>query len=187
MNYGLIYKQLMERAHSERGVPLSYHKCQGKGYERHHIKPRCLGGDKLEGSNVALLTPREHYIAHKLLVKMYPSNHKLWFAWHRLSTDGLDRKVSSRDYAKVKELNSKALSITNKGRVFSEEHRRNLGKAQIGNTKAKGCKRSAETRRRISEAAKKPKKKVTCPHCGLTGGSSNMTRYHFDNCKSKSM
>ena len=25
----------------------------------------------------------------------------------------------------------------------------------------------------------------TCPHCDLTGKGSNMTRYHFDNCKWK--
>ncbi|UCR92238.1 hypothetical protein LPLM1_00112 [Listeria phage LPML1] len=30
MNYGLIYKQLMERAHSEMGVPLSYYNCKSK-------------------------------------------------------------------------------------------------------------------------------------------------------------
>jgi hypothetical protein len=24
---------------------------------------------------------------------------------------------------------------------------------------------------------------VTCPHCGKTGGQTNMRRYHFDNCK----
>jgi predicted GIY-YIG superfamily endonuclease len=28
-------------------------------------------------------------------------------------------------------------------------------------------------------------KKTTCPHCGKTGGISNMVRYHFDNCKYK--
>lgn len=27
--------------------------------------------------------------------------------------------------------------------------------------------------------------KITCPHCGLTGGSINMRRYHFDKCKFK--
>lgn len=26
-------------------------------------------------------------------------------------------------------------------------------------------------------------KKIECPHCGLTGGSTNMKRYHFNNCK----
>ena len=28
-------------------------------------------------------------------------------------------------------------------------------------------------------------KTKTCPHCNLTGKGSNMTRYHFDNCKWK--
>ena len=27
--------------------------------------------------------------------------------------------------------------------------------------------------------------KVTCPHCGKVGGSTNMRRYHFENCKKK--
>lgn len=32
---------------------------------------------------------------------------------------------------------------------------------------------------------RKPKPKVTCPHCEKTGGKPVMMRYHFDNCKSK--
>jgi hypothetical protein len=32
---------------------------------------------------------------------------------------------------------------------------------------------------------KKPKEKVTCPHCGKTGGKPVMIRYHFDLCKTK--
>lgn len=187
MNYELIYDKLMKKAHSERGVPLTFYKCQGLGYERHHIKPLCLGGDRFDGSNIALLTPREHYIAHKLLVKMHPEKYKLWIAWQRLSTDGLNRKVSSRDHEHVKRLNSKAMSIINKGRLFTDEHRFRLSQSQIGNTKSKGCKRSLETRQRMSESAKKPQAKKTCPYCGMTGGASNMTRYHFENCKRKSM
>ena len=33
---------------------------------------------------------------------------------------------------------------------------------------------------------KKGKKQtiVICPHCNISGGVSNLTRYHFDNCKS---
>ena len=27
--------------------------------------------------------------------------------------------------------------------------------------------------------------KATCPHCGMEGSASTMTRYHFDNCKKK--
>jgi hypothetical protein len=32
---------------------------------------------------------------------------------------------------------------------------------------------------------RKPKEKVTCPHCGLTGGISQMKRWHYENCKSQ--
>lgn len=29
----------------------------------------------------------------------------------------------------------------------------------------------------------KPQARVTCPHCGKTGASGNMKKYHFNNCK----
>lgn len=39
--------------------------------------------------------------------------------------------------------------------------------------------KSEETKRKMS----KPKSLATCPHCSLTGGSQNMKRWHFTNCK----
>ena len=54
---------------------------------------------------------------------------------------------------------------------------------------------SQETKRKMSESARKPKSeetkikmrkpkaKSTCPHCGKTGGHANMLRYHYNNCK----
>jgi len=44
---------------------------------------------------------------------------------------------------------------------------------------------SEETRKKMSEAKKGKQESVTCPHCQRTGGKSNMTRYHFSNCKKK--
>jgi hypothetical protein len=39
---------------------------------------------------------------------------------------------------------------------------------------------------KISKALKGiPKKVVSCPHCGKSGGSNNMKRYHFEFCKLK--
>ena len=32
---------------------------------------------------------------------------------------------------------------------------------------------------------KAPQRKVTCPHCNLTGGITAMNRYHYDNCQAK--
>lgn len=41
------------------------------GYtEKHHILPKCMGGDNSK-HNIVRLTPEEHYVAHQLLVKIY--------------------------------------------------------------------------------------------------------------------
>jgi hypothetical protein len=67
MNYKKIYNSLIER---------SRHRVLEGYYEKHHIVPRCLGGsDDVE--NLANLTPEEHYLAHQLLVKIYPDNASL--------------------------------------------------------------------------------------------------------------
>ncbi len=42
---------------------------------------------------------------------------------------------------------------------------------------------SAETRAKHSLRTKgKPKRLVTCPRCGKTGGNGSMQQWHFDNC-----
>ena len=70
MNYQKIYNDLIDRGKNR------ILECYS---EAHHIIPRCMGGsDKPE--NLVELTPEEHYLAHQLLVKIYPSNEKLIFA-----------------------------------------------------------------------------------------------------------
>ena len=46
-------------------------KCDG--YHTHHIIPKSLGGDKSK-MNLVLLTPKEHYIAHLLLLMIYKNS-----------------------------------------------------------------------------------------------------------------
>ena len=42
------------------------------GYtEKHHIIPRCMAGTD-DITNIVNLTPEEHFVAHQLLVKLYP-------------------------------------------------------------------------------------------------------------------
>lgn len=67
MNYQKIYEQLIYRAKTR--VLDDY--C-----ELHHIIPRCMGGSD-DKSNLVELTPEEHYLAHQLLVKIYPTNRLL--------------------------------------------------------------------------------------------------------------
>lgn len=77
---------------------------------------------------------------------------------------------------------SKAAKGKPKG-PFSEEHKRKLTEAR-----RKRGSYSEKTRRKMSESMKgknKIQKKVKCPHCPKSGGQSNMSRYHFDNCKLK--
>ena len=51
-----------------------------------------------------------------------------------------------------------------------------------------GVPRSDEVKNKISKGRKGiPQPKLTCPHCGLTGGARNMKVYHFDNCKTLSI
>jgi hypothetical protein len=50
-------------------------KSESEYFESHHIIPKSLGGSN-EKSNLVLLTAREHYIVHMLLVRMIPKPNK---------------------------------------------------------------------------------------------------------------
>lgn len=67
-----------------------------------------------------------------------------------------------------------------------------MGHKQSDETKLKksqshtGLKHSEETKKKMSLSAKgKIRPKLKCPHCGKVGGTGNMQRWHFDNCKFK--
>lgn len=64
MNYQKIYNSLISRAKIR--ILTEY-------TESHHIIPKCMGGTD-DVANLVKLTPEEHYVAHQLLVKIYPTN-----------------------------------------------------------------------------------------------------------------
>lgn len=98
------------------------------GYgEVHHVIPKSLGGSN-EKSNLIRLTAREHFVAHRLLVKMVIGKDK------RKMVFALKRTVSSKTHIP----NSRTFAI------IREEYA-----AQM-----RGVPRSEETRRRISLAVK---------------------------------
>jgi hypothetical protein len=70
MNYKKIYDDLVNRG-KNRNIDVYT--------ESHHVIPRCMNGSD-EKSNLVNLTPEEHYVAHQLLVKIYPQNHALAMA-----------------------------------------------------------------------------------------------------------
>lgn len=92
MNYLKIYNDIVERGKNR----------VLEGYkERHHIVPRCLGGTDDE-SNLVDLTPEEHFVAHQLLVKLYPANSKLIFATNMLTVSSKNVKRNNKMYGWLK-------------------------------------------------------------------------------------
>ena len=78
----------------------------------------------------------------------------------------------------------KTLHVNRIVKPFTEEHKQKLREANLGkNNPMFGKKLSVETRRKMSESRRGKRPTTTCPHCGLHGAKANLTRYHFNNCK----
>ncbi|MGL4353008.1 MAG: HNH endonuclease signature motif containing protein [Aeromonas popoffii] len=79
-------------------------------WEKHHIIPKCLGGPDSD-SNLAKLTPRQHYIAHAMLAKIYPKNLRIqqafWIMIH--GTDKHKRHYKSTLYELLKKRRSELM------------------------------------------------------------------------------
>ena len=74
------------------------------------------------------------------------------------------------------------ISIRRKGIPHTNERIKNISAGRKGQDAwNKGIVWSEETK----EKMRKPKVKVTCPHCNLNGESNNMYRFHFESCKQK--
>jgi hypothetical protein len=86
MNYLKHYNILMERSR-DRVL---------EGYvEKHHIIPRCLGGTN-DTTNIAVLTPEEHFLAHQLLVKIYPNSPPLVNAAVIMTTHHTEHRANNK-------------------------------------------------------------------------------------------
>ena len=98
MRYEYIYNQIIERAKNR--VLVGYN-------EKHHIIPKCLGGDNSK-ENLVKLTFREHFICHRLLCKIYPKNSKIHHAFSSMV------RVSKTNSKRLEILTSKHFDIVKK-------------------------------------------------------------------------
>ena len=102
MNYKRIYSTIIDKA-----LEQARKKKTGVLYERHHILPKSLGGTNAI-NNLVLLTPKEHYICHRLLVEIYkgtPSENKMYYAmWCMINGLGNQKRyaTSSRIYNRLR-------------------------------------------------------------------------------------
>lgn len=144
MNYQWHYDVLIERA-KKRSL--------SEYTEKHHIIPRCMGG-KDDSENIVILTGREHFIAHQLLVKIYPGNGKLIYACKMMSMSSKYHtgRISNRVYGWIREKVSKQNRINSigtkhpprsdqwrmkrkealKGKPLSSEHKKKISEGLTG-------------------------------------------------------
>jgi hypothetical protein len=138
-----------------------------EGYsEKHHIVPRSHGGSNKK-DNLIALTPRQHFIAHRMLWKAYGGS--MARAYFMMSATGKYGKIGSKTYSMAREEYSKqvVIQMANKPNIpaFTPEHRQKLRQAKLGTkvsdaTKAKisaaqvGRVYDDEFKRKVSEAKK---------------------------------
>lgn len=177
--------------------------------EKHHITPKCMGGTD-DKNNLVLLTPEEHYVAHQLLIKIFPLESNLALA--ALYMTGHGQRISNKLFGWIKRCVISAKTGKTKD---NDKGRRTTSEKLTGRTKEndpskksaadKLCGRSKEThesvrsvankllgrtkktheylaeRGRKVSAAKKGKTKETCRH--VAAMADRMTGETKMNCK----
>jgi hypothetical protein len=120
MNYQKVYNQIIERAKNR----------QLEGYkEKHHIIPKCLGGNN-DKENLVDLTAREHFLCHMLLCEIYPKENKLKQAlWLMIIGKNSRNKhnISSRNY----EYNKIKFIDTIKGKKLSNITKEKIKRSRL--------------------------------------------------------
>lgn len=106
MNYQEHYDRLVSRARNRKLDCYS---------ESHHIMPKCMGGTD-DKNNLVQLTAREHFIAHLLLLKIYPKSYGLIKAVNMMCmSSGKQERSMNRMYGWLREKLSSEISMSQKG------------------------------------------------------------------------
>lgn len=126
-------------------------------FERHHVLPMSLGGNR-GYSNTVVLSTREHFIVHQLLPKFVVSKdaiHKMKIAAFRLANKHKGISYSAREYEAARKLSAEASSIFHKGVPKSEAAKAKNRASHMGEKNGFfGRKHSSETKKKISEKSK---------------------------------
>jgi hypothetical protein len=127
--------------------------------EIHHVLPKCMDGDDSK-ENLVSLSLREHFLAHRLLAKIYPNSKISYAAWLMacFNRNNETVKISSHTYESLRREHAVRVSKNEniklgvekhiKGKKQSPEHI----KARVEARKANGEWLSTETKKKISEA-----------------------------------
>ena len=164
MDYGRIYGALIEKANNRE--ILGYH-------EKHHIIPKCIGGTNNK-DNIVKLTAREHYIAHQLLVKLYPSNKNLIYAVRAMTISNAGQVRNNKEYSWLRIKHAKAMSELHANKIVTivTKNKMSIKAKARGNNGWDKKKHTKESRIKMSDSAR-------------ARGSNCTGRVYLDNTLSK--
>lgn len=195
MDYLRIYTEIIENAKNQ-----NRKKKQGIYYENHHNIPKYVGGNNSK-ENKVLLTAKEHFICHKLLVEIFPESKGLIFALHRMMFSNpygnRDYKIGSREFERIRKFIAERNSGVNHHNFGIEMEQitcphcnKSGGKHGIIQFHFDNCPDNPNNdkelikkqRKESNYSYNKKQKQITCPYCNKTGGYAAMERHHFENC-----
>lgn len=140
MEYTAHYDRLILRARS-RPKPSGY-------VEKHHVKPRSMGGDD-DVDNLVWLTAREHFVAHELLAKIHGG--PMWYALWLMS---ISKRLHSRQYEWIKPASRREMSRHRQGVKPTPSAIANRAAGLVGHQVSK------ETRIKISNSLAKTRRAI---------------------------
>ena len=104
--------------------------------EAHHILPKSMFPEftslKRFTWNKAILTPRQHFLAHWMLWKMFPNESSQSFAFWNMGNRNKFKLYSSRLYEALKAKHTEIVSSKLKGRKFSAESKAKMSRSHMG-------------------------------------------------------
>jgi hypothetical protein len=105
-------------------------------FERHHILPISLGGSN-EPLNKVLLTAKEHYKCHQLLVECTSGKYRVKMAnalWRMRHGNKGQQKIpmDANEYAILREEYSEIVSLRFRGKKLSEQTKRKMSESKKG-------------------------------------------------------
>jgi len=120
------------------------------GYsEKHHIVPKCMGGEN-DKTNIVRLTASEHYLAHQLLIKIYPDCKGLIVAAVRMAKQCTGNKA----YSWLRKRHSESMKLSMKGNPYGLGRIRPQEEKDRISLAMKGVPKSKETKKLMAEAQK---------------------------------
>ena len=108
--------------------------------ERHHIVPKSFLPKELhnDGRNIVTLSPYNHLLAHKLLsiaTKNRLMNYAYWCMiqeYKRRNENSTVDFIDENEYDRIRSIVAEEASVYQKGKKFTEEHKKNLSIAHSG-------------------------------------------------------